>query len=429
MKKRFLVLFLVFALIFSMVGCKASSEKKASSSPDSEERQTIEFWMLPIMDESEIKVMVDEFNAQSETTQVNLNILAWTDGREQIKQAVAAGSGPDVFYLSAGLDASLVEAGMLLPLDEYGYTEEDIGKYTSLIEASIFEDHLYSAPLSYETYVMYYRTDILEEYGFNELPRTWEDVKTMAASITEQSGGEVMGFQFKGADDQINALNMSWLYMLAEYDGKILDPETKQSIQDSPEGEKALEFMKSFYDEGISTFGTSANTAFREGVLAMYTFNNSVMITERFLGDPELEGKWTVSAMPGKSGYINGHGLSANVATENPENCVEFMKWCSSPEKAPEWMKANFSVPPYDIDKLTDNEKAGINAVYEEDLSIWKELVRAAEKSDVEMFKLNCYGYTARWDAQKRLILAALNGEMSVKDALKQIDLEINQAM
>ena len=39
------------------------------------------------------------------------------------------------------------------------------------------------------------------------------------------------------------------------------------------------------------------------------------------------------------------------------------------------------------------------------------------------------YGYTARWDGQKRLIIAALTGEMEIEQALSQLDTEINQSL
>jgi multiple sugar transport system substrate-binding protein len=444
-KKRFLSLILIVVLLAAaMAGCappepKEPSDPSASESPSSEtfksqpaepaEKQTIEFWMLPLVDEAKIKEMVDEFNAQSETTHVNVNVLAWTDGREQIKQAVAAGSGPDVFYLSAALDAALVDASMLLPLNQNGYAEEDISKYSSLIDASMVDGHLYGAPISYETYIMYYRTDIMSEYGFDKLPASWDELKTMAAAITEQSGGSVMGFQFKGADDQLNAINYSWQSVFADYGGQFMDMSTMTSTQNSEAGVEALEFMKSFYSEGISDFGTSANTAFREGALAMYCFTNGPLMSEKFVGDKDLEGKWTVGPMPGPSGHVGGHALCANASTNNPQNCVEFMKWFTSPENAPTWMTAAFGIQPYNIDKLTDEQKAVIDDVYQVEPVIWEALNASAAKSSAELFGQSRYGYTARWDAQKRLIISALNGEMSVEDALKQIDLEVNQSL
>ena len=396
---------------------------------DDSGKETIEFWMLPLMDESVLQGMVDEFNAQSDTTQVNLTVLAWTDGREQIKQAVAAGAGPDVFYLSSGLDASLVEAGMLLPLDENGYTEDDIAKYTDKISGSMVDGHLYNSPLIYETYIMFYRTDILAEYGFDELPSSWEEVKEMAATITQESDGKIMGFQFKGADDQLNAINYSWQNVLADFGGSLMDMDNMASSENSEEGIAALEFMKSFYAEGISAFGTSANTAFREGVLAMYCFTNGPLSSEGFIGDPDLEGKWTVGPMPGPSAYLGGHGLSASAATEKAENCVEFMKWFSGPVNVATWMESRFSAQPFDTSKLNADEAESIQAVCDMYPEIWDAINASTDKGSVEMYEQGRYGYTARWDAQKRLIIAALNGEIEVEDALSQIDSEVDQSL
>jgi ABC-type glycerol-3-phosphate transport system substrate-binding protein len=448
-KKRFLSLILVVALLTALAACApavtqesanavasapasstaASSATASSTQSTSTEKKTIEFWMLPLVDESKIRAMVDEFNAQSTKTQVNVNVLAWKDGREQIKQAVAAGSGPDVFYLSAGLDTSLVDAGMLLALDQNGYLEEDLGKYSSLIDASKVDGHLYAAPINYETYIMYYRTDIMKQYGFDKLPANWDELKTMAATITKQSDGKVMGFQFKGADDQLNAINYSWQTVFADYGGKFMDMTTKTSTENTEAGVKALEFMKSFYSEGISAFGTSANTAFREGALAMYCFTNGPLTSEKFVGDKDLEGKWTVGPMPGASGYIGGHALCGNASTKSPQNCVEFMKWFTSPEHATTWMTAAFGIHPYNIDKLTAEQKAAIDEVFKAQPVIWDALNKSAAKASVDLFGQARYGYTARWDAQKRLIISALNGEMSVQEALKQIDLEVNQSL
>ena len=115
------------------------------SAVSAEKKEVVEFWMLPVIDEAKLNDLVSEFNAQSETTEVNLSVLAWSDGREQIKQAVAAGVGPDVFYIGAGLDNDYIQGQLLLPLDENGYSQEDIEKYSPLISTSSANDHLLAA--------------------------------------------------------------------------------------------------------------------------------------------------------------------------------------------------------------------------------------------------------------------------------------------
>jgi ABC-type glycerol-3-phosphate transport system substrate-binding protein len=107
--------------------------------------------------------------------------------------------------------------------------------------------------------------------------------------------------------------------------------------------------MRSFYADGISDFGTSANTMFREGALAMYCFTNGPIVSEGFISDAELEGKWTVGAI-GESGYLGGHAICGNAATEKAANAVEFIKWFTSPEQQPLWMTEKYGIQPINVD-------------------------------------------------------------------------------
>lgn len=216
MKKRICSMLLAAVTAVSLTACGGTTDEQQAAGSTDGGKQKIEFWMLPVIDEADTQEMVDAFNAQSETTEVELTMLDWSSGREQIKQAVASGAGPDVFYIGAGLDIAYIDGGLLLPLDEHGYSEEDIGKYTDLIEGNMVDGHLLAAPITYENYVLYYRTDVLEQFGFDAPPTTWEELKSMAKTITEGSNGEIMGFQFKGADDQLNAINYSWQTLLAQ---------------------------------------------------------------------------------------------------------------------------------------------------------------------------------------------------------------------
>ena len=220
----------------SLTACGGTTDEQQAAGSTDGGKQKIEFWMLPVIDEADTQEMVDAFNAQSETTEVELTMLDWSSGREQIKQAVASGAGPDVFYIGAGLDIAYIDGGLLLPLDEHGYSEEDIGKYTDLIEGNMVDGHLLAAPITYENYLLYYRTDVLEQFGFDAPPTTWEELKSMAKTITEGSNGEIMGFQFKGADDQLNAINYSWQTLLAQNGGQLMDLETMQSRSSSRMG-------------------------------------------------------------------------------------------------------------------------------------------------------------------------------------------------
>ncbi len=438
MKKiKLIPLCLIAVLAAGLTSCGKEEQKTELGGKEgataSIEKETVEFWMLPLISAEELQAMVDSFNAQSETTEVNLTVLDWGNGREQIKQAVASGSGPDVFYIGAGLDSAYVDGGLLLPLDENGYSEDEIAKYTDLVDANVVDDHLLAAPITYENYVLYYRTDVLEEYGFFEPPTNWDELKSMAKTITEESNGEIMGFQFKGADDQLNAINYSWQTLLSQSGGELVDLNKMESTENSPEAIEALEYMKSFYTEGISKMGTSSNNGFREGKIAMYMFTTGPMTSEGFINDDTMSGKWAIAAPPtgtdNAGGYLGGQSVAVSADSKVPENAVEFVKYFTSPENVPNWLNAFYGVQPFDLEKLTDSERTAIEEVYEETPEYWTAIIESADACTPEFMIQSRYAYTARWDAQKRLIIAALTGEMDIQEALKQIDIEVNQAM
>ncbi len=403
------------------------------STVSADKKEVVEFWMLPVIDEAKLNDLVSEFNAQSETTEVSLSVLAWSDGREQIKQAVAAGVGPDVFYIGAGLDNDYIQGQLLLPLDENGYSQEDIEKYSPLIATSSANGHLLAAPLSYELYILYYRTDILEQFGYDAPPATRAELKEMASKISKDSNGDIMGFQFKGADDQLNAINYSWQTLLTQNGGSLMDLDNMKSTEFSEIAVQTLEYMKSFYSEGISTLGTSANNGFREGKIAMFEFTTGPLTSEGYTTDPNMSGKWSVAALPAGEdnggGYLGGHAVAVNAATEVSEGAVEFVKWFTSPKNATVWMKNFYGVQPYDMEKLSAEEKTAITEVMESEPEYWNAITAEAAACTPDFMIQTRYAYSARWDGQKRLIIAALTGEMSVEDALKQLDVEINQSL
>lgn len=389
--------------------------------------------MLPLIDEAKTQALVDDFNAENPDIKVNMTMLDWSGGREQIKQAVAAGSGPDVFYLGAGLDVAYIDANLLLPMTDAGFTQEDIGKYGNLIGASMVDGTLLAAPISYENYILYYRSDILQEYGFDAPPSTWDEMKNMAKAITEGSGGEIMGVQFKGADDHLNAINYTWQTFLAQAGGKVLDLDSMQSVENSPEAVTALTYLKSFYDEGISQLGTSAANGLREGKVAMFAFTTGPLTSEGYIEDANMAGKWGVAALPkgpdNAGGHLGGHALCINAGTAYPEQSGRFVKAYTSPKNAVVWMDNFYGVQPYDLDKLDAEERAAIEAVIAKSPELWEPIMESALASSPDFMVQTRYGYTARWDGQKRLIVAALSGEMSIEEALTQLDIEINQAI
>lgn len=415
----------VLALAVAVAGCGGAPADSADSS-------TIKFWSMPfwIGDRDKVADLVQEFNSSQSKVTVELTILEWADGREKIKQAVAAGTGPDVFLMNNGLDADFLASDRLASLDQLGYTAEDIGRFTDLVKVNEHKGKLYGAPLYFDSVVMLYRTDILSQYGFKAPPKTWDELKNTAKTITTQSGGAVHGWQFKGMDDHLNAINSTWETFLLQAGGSLTSADYAKSTQAGPAGQAAMDYMRGFYTEKISPVGTSAVNGFIDGKVAMFNFFQTVIANVDAGGD-KTKGKWAVAPMPtgpvnGKS-MVGGHSLVADAKSKNLDAAGTFMRWLASPERSQQYMDF-FAIFPYQLDKVPAEVKSKVEEKITTDPN-WAAIFEQVQRNTADVVVQDRYGYSARWDAQKAQIVAGVNGQAAVGSALAAIDSQVNQAL
>lgn len=411
------------ALVLSLAAC-------TSEPADDDGPVTIEFWSMPFGGhaEEDVAAYVEEFNASQDDVVVEFTGLQWADGRDKIIQAVGAGTGPDVFIM-APVNQDFLSSGALASLPELGYTDDDVDPFLDIIDYAAGHDgKTYGVPIGYCANVLYYNQTILSEYGFDAPPTTWDELKATAAAITEGSGGDVMGFQIKGMDDHLNAINHTWANFFYAAGGMQLTDDFSQANANSPAGKEALAYLKTFVDEGITTPGPSAVGGFIDGTVAMFAFQQLHLpeIAASGLGD-----EWSLAPMPkgpkSSSAYVDGEFLVANAASDHLEAAGTFMKWMTSPEQAVRYME-RAPIFPYELDKVDDATRAQVEALVDADparAALLEQLTLASP----ENIMFERYAQAARWEAQKQYLVAAINGDMSIDDALSAIDAAVNEAL
>lgn len=411
------------AMLVGLAGC--SADTGPSDGP-----VTIQFWSMPFggHGENDVAAYVDEFNASQDDIVVQFTGLQWADGRDKIIQAVAAGTGPDVFIM-APVNQDFLSSGSLASLTELGYTAEDIDPFLDVIEFAAGHDGgVYGVPIGYYANVLYYNQTILSEYGFDAPPATWDELKETAATITTESGGDVMGFQIKGMDDHLNAINHTWANFFYAAGGEQLTDDFSTANADGDAGRTALEYLKSFVSEGITTPGPNAVGGFIDGTVAMFAFQQ-LHLPE--IGASSLSDEWSLAPMPvgpvSGSAYVDGEFLVANASSDELEAAGAFMKWMTSPEQAAVYMD-KAPLFPYELDKVDAGVRAEVEAIIAADPargSLLEQLGRASGSN--MMFER--YAQAARWEAQKQFLVAAINGDMTVDAALAAIDAAVNEAL
>lgn len=396
---------------------------------------TIEFWSMPywIGQDDQVKKLVDQFNSSQDDVTVNLTQLEWKDGRDKIKQAIAAGKGPDVWLMNNGLELDYLKAGSLAPLDRLGYSKKDTDAFLDLVEVNDYEGKLYGAPLYFDVSVMLYRTDVLKKYGISQPPATWEELKKAATTITKNSaadGSKIKGWQFKGMDDHVNGINSTWESFLCQAGGSLTSTDHTRSTQRSAAGRTAMKYMKSFYEDKTSPIGTSALNGFIDGKVAMFSFFQSVAANVE-AGGSKTEGKWAMAPMPKgpKSGcsMVGGHSLVASSQSSDLQAAGTFMKWLASPERSAQYMDFR-AIFPYEPSKVN----AAVKATYDKKVKndpAWAPILEQLGRNTPDLVLQDRHAWATRWEAQKASVVAGVGGQVPVEEALKSIDDEVGKAL
>jgi trehalose/maltose transport system substrate-binding protein len=147
-------------------------------------------------------------------------------------------SGPDVY----GLD--VIWPGMLddyfVDLKPYFATELSL-QFPALAASYTVDNKLVAVAYRLDIGLLYYRTDLLRQYGYNEPPRTWDELERMAARIQagERSNGkkQFWGFVWQGAADEgLTCDALEW--QAAEGGGRIIEEDREISVN-NPQAIKA----------------------------------------------------------------------------------------------------------------------------------------------------------------------------------------------
>lgn len=330
----------------TLSGCGAGpsgSNSAAGSSEGTEGNVEITYYCIPDAAKL-VPKKVEMF--QKEYPNVSVNIVELpNDASERlttISTALQAGdSSVDIFDMDVTWPEMFNVAGWLEPLDDV-MTEEEIKEfYPNAIEANTYEGKLCSLPIYIDAGMLFYRSDLLEKYGY-DVPETWDDVVAISKDIMEKEEGVNAGIagswkQFEGL--VCNALEYVWAY-----GGDVLD-ENGNVIIDS-EGTK--EGLKRFYDivntdkiaaEGATSFTvTDSRVPFYSGNMVFLRDWSSAYVGAQDEKNSSVAGKIGFTTMPkGNDKGINnsclgGWEIGVSAFSAHKAEAKAFAKYVTSYE-------------------------------------------------------------------------------------------------
>jgi len=253
----------------------------------------------------------------------------------------AKSSEVDVYQIDVIWPGDLAEH--FLDLNEYGGKEVAEAHFPEIVENNTVDGKLVAMPWFTDAGLLYYRTDLLKEYGL-EPPTTWDELEAAAAKV--QAGERAKGNQdFWGYVWQGNAyegLTCNALEWLASNDGgSIIEFDGSISVNNPRAVEiidKAAGWVGTISPPGVIGFAEEdARTMFQAGN-ALFMRNWPYCYSLGNAADSAIAGKFDVSPLPaGASGAgaatLGGWQLSVSKYSKNPEVAADVALFLASYEE------------------------------------------------------------------------------------------------
>lgn len=174
-------------------------------------------------------------------------------------------------FQAQAADIDILEIDVIWPGDlaehlvdfyQYDGVQEDMqAHFPAIVENNTVEDALVGIPYYTDAGLLYYRTDLLEEYGFDGPPETWTELQEMATTVMEgeqASNQDFTGFVWQGeAYEGLTCDALEWISSFGG--GSIISPEGEIEVFND-QAIAALEAAASW----VGTISPQSVTGFQE---------------------------------------------------------------------------------------------------------------------------------------------------------------------
>ncbi|MEX1157469.1 MAG: ABC transporter substrate-binding protein [Thermomicrobiales bacterium] len=236
--------------------------------------------------------------------------------------------------------------------------------YESIVENNTIDGKFVGAPWFGDFGILYYRTDLLETYGYDGPPTTWDELEEMATTIMEGEAANnpnFAGFVFQGA--AYEGLTCDALEWIASVGGGTIIEDGEVTV-DNDEAKAILDQIGSWVGGIVPTGVTSyreedARNAFQGGNAA-FMRNWPYAYSLGQADDSAVVGVFDVAGLPAGDGMdsvgtLGGWQLAVSAYSEAPEAATEFVKYMVSPEVV-KWRAIVASFVPLIIEVAEDPE-------------------------------------------------------------------------
>ena len=212
--------------------------------------------------------------------------------------------------------------------------------FKGILDANTVNGKLVALPWFTDAGLLYYRTDLLQKYGYKSAPKTWAELATMAKKIQtgeQKTNKSFTGYVWQGKNyEGLTCDALEWVVSFGG--GTIVDSTGKVTIN-NPQAAKALDtaasWIKSISPAGVTTYAEeeargifqSGNAAFMRNWPYAWALGQS--------SDSKVKGKIGVAPLPSggsrNAATLGGWQLGVSQYSKNQAAAIDLVRYLAGP--------------------------------------------------------------------------------------------------
>ena len=380
-----------------------------------------------------VSEMAERYQAENPDVNIQLNVVGYNVIREQLPIQLEAGTGPDLAFVTdlGGLHPYYVD---LTPYVDAAAWEENYGAVLPWYRAGN-EGGIYGFHTEMTVTGPYVNLTMFEEAGVEvpEAGASWEEWADATRQVQEATGayagmvmdrsghrmaGPAMSYGAKYFDENGNLViddgYRTFARMMVDWHEEGLMP---PDIWPAVSGSKYANGNEMFFNQEVPFYMSGSwNTG---------NVQNNVGDAFDWAVVPVPCGPAGCGVMPGGAGLV----AFKSGDPEKEKAAAEFVAWMGSDEMAREWYTRTYAIPAHAglQEEGLDYTGAGASEAVAEGLDAFTKMAAAAAEQTPQAYQLqgSPIGFKI-YNSTTQYLAAAMNGELTLEEALEKIEEEVS---
>ncbi len=164
-----------------------SSGGDSSAAPESENTEGEAVTLQMILDADTVGIVEPARDILEEQTGIKMELItqSYDQSYNKIMTSVMGGTPIDIIICDSPWTAEFASKGIIIPIDDYVSDDLKSDIFPAYLDQVTYEGKMYAMPMTGQAKWLYYNKDMLAEAGYDNPPKTWDELFEMGDKMVE----------------------------------------------------------------------------------------------------------------------------------------------------------------------------------------------------------------------------------------------------